>query len=1125
MAFPSSNVAAQQPYTPTGVPTVNDYCNFAEVSQAILDAAEQYVATNHPDAIQLLGATKTYNCHGFAWWMQEEGGGVPVWIGGCPNKPFEGPAPFLDPRNYRSVWTWDEATKIHYLEPTHQTGPPGVYCGTHSGVTDPAGPSGWIISKWGLGPLVNHQVEDVPPSYFDHYAYYVRNDDPGADIMGFTVVNGEASWQMEAEYKTKELFIEGRNDVDQEWNRLSVEVTKKFGLNRVSVAGSGYKQFRLVELETTGKRLIHGRATATTAPASEINYVAKQKPARSEQEARAAFEAVKAEYIRSGVRKVPAPPERATPSPVMIIYTTDGLLNAVESSIAHFWNVHLHATQVKSVSSFDGWSPAGGHAVDPDAARASLHADIVAESQTTQYFLLVGDASDWQQFSVPWPTPEWEAIKQDRINITGYPPGGEPWKDLIPTWYTWDPLNRDEGNMSYFNPYWFSDQPYADVTGDGVPDVVVSRLPVTTATQVWDYATKLWDPDNSTWEAGKVGVLIGDEPYGNDDDERALAAAQNVQASLPSWVDQEVLYRSQVVFSGEQNTMPANLINTEEPELIVQLSSISARYRPGYFFDKCVSVNTWDMNMINTNQPMVFLSGSCATADFTRVDSPNYDDCTAHEFLFEPQKGATAWIGPGAGTWQDGNEAFLTEMVKELYETPNRRIGLAFLQAVRDVITDNPGVETIANTAKSYHLLGDPLLTFGFDAPPPPPPPGGGCPHVFVETESGFERDNTILSLVAGESAGNPAANVRDSYVLQCEPMVRGGKYRFEIREFENEHTYLDQLELLAVDHAEDTNVSVLDDGTIVVHRDHILPTSATTGSGDDVLVELKDVGGAVFKGEAGDEVTLHYVIPRHASLGFVLRAGEKEDVLEPEFSSGAGIEALLRVPGSEEFVSMGSFMPREYLAPDARLITEHLAANGISSGAFEVKLIWHSSHELDFAGIMVPVTFNPLVVESRASSIQHTRSPVSLSQLADTDGSFVELLPGQRVALEFDALPEVVSGNRTFIMRADGHYVKSPAGDSLPTKFALRGNYPNPFNPTTTIKFDLPSRSFVALNVYSVKGALVATLAGESMPAGTHSLTWDGRDRQGDSVSSGVYFYRLKTSFGTETRKMTLMK
>jgi hypothetical protein len=88
-----------------------------------------------------------------------------------------------------------------------------------------------------------------------------------------------------------------------------------------------------------------------------------------------------------------------------------------------------------------------------------------------------------------------------------------------------------------------------------------------------------------------------------------------------------------------------------------------------------------------------------------------------------------------------------------------------------------------------------------------------------------------------------------------------------------------------------------------------------------------------------------------------------------------------------------------------------------------------------------------------------------------------------------------------------------------------LNGNYPNPFNPTTTISFDLAHPGNAKLSIYNIKGQLVKVLANGNLTPGSHHIVWDGRDNGNRGVSSGVYFYRLETPGRTFTRKMLMLK
>jgi hypothetical protein len=95
----------------------------------------------------------------------------------------------------------------------------------------------------------------------------------------------------------------------------------------------------------------------------------------------------------------------------------------------------------------------------------------------------------------------------------------------------------------------------------------------------------------------------------------------------------------------------------------------------------------------------------------------------------------------------------------------------------------------------------------------------------------------------------------------------------------------------------------------------------------------------------------------------------------------------------------------------------------------------------------------------------------------------------------------------------------------SVPVRFSLGDNYPNPFNPVTRISFDLPTSSHVVLRIYDVRGTVIRTLVSSVMPFGSHAVTWDGADDRGRAVSSGVYFYRIEAEGFAATHKMMLVK
>lgn len=95
----------------------------------------------------------------------------------------------------------------------------------------------------------------------------------------------------------------------------------------------------------------------------------------------------------------------------------------------------------------------------------------------------------------------------------------------------------------------------------------------------------------------------------------------------------------------------------------------------------------------------------------------------------------------------------------------------------------------------------------------------------------------------------------------------------------------------------------------------------------------------------------------------------------------------------------------------------------------------------------------------------------------------------------------------------------------ALPTEFTLGANFPNPFNPTTTIRYALPQAAKVELRVFNILGQVVRKLVNEEKPAGYHQALWDGRDEEGRPVSTGIYLYQIRAGDFIETKKMQLIK
>ncbi|MCK5051739.1 MAG: T9SS type A sorting domain-containing protein, partial [Candidatus Cloacimonetes bacterium] len=115
---------------------------------------------------------------------------------------------------------------------------------------------------------------------------------------------------------------------------------------------------------------------------------------------------------------------------------------------------------------------------------------------------------------------------------------------------------------------------------------------------------------------------------------------------------------------------------------------------------------------------------------------------------------------------------------------------------------------------------------------------------------------------------------------------------------------------------------------------------------------------------------------------------------------------------------------------------------------------------------------------------------------------------PGESIIIEVPFNSQVVGGD-----------------DIIIAATKLNGNYPNPFNPVTTIAYSIRETGKVTLQVYNIKGQLVKTLVNDVRETGNYTVTWNSRDNSNKTVASGVYFYKMKAQNYNNTKKMILMK
>jgi hypothetical protein len=191
----------------------------------------------------------------------------------------------------------------------------------------------------------------------------------------------------------------------------------------------------------------------------------------------------------------------------------------------------------------------------------------------------------------------------------------------------------------------------------------------------------------------------------------------------------------------------------------------------------------------------------------------------------------------------------------------------------------------------------------------------------------------------------------------------------------------------------------------------------------------------------------------------------------------------------------------------DGDSITYLLYAGTGASPKEEVYDTTSTSPAIIFGRILLPIPYQEFLQKTFEQSPMLSRATVKFSVSA-TDGIDTVKVTGD---------DRVVFVNR--------YEYLSTESEGIPTEFALHENYPNPFNPTTTLRFDLPEVSDITLTIYNMLGQKVRTFNYQNTSAGYHSVKWNATNDYGDPVGAGVYLYQLQTKDFVKTRKMVLLK
>lgn len=332
-----------------------------------------------------------------------------------------------------------------------------------------------------------------------------------------------------------------------------------------------------------------------------------------------------------------------------------------------------------------------------------------------------------------------------------------------------------------------------------------------------------------------------------------------------------------------------------------------------------------------------------------------------------------------------------------------------------------------AETESSIAPLTSASVTIYYYPPPPPPPPppdGGSCPFVDVWNGSQYALDNNVLE--ASEYA--PGGDVTDYYLLQqALAQGQGGEYSLLLSEFEREHDFFDQVQLLAIDHSRNGNVGVSPSGEILTYTHPHLPVSAISNEHKNVKDLISGRDGRYYQGYNGSYITLNFGDELNVTQGaklvirsdmIIIKCPVYIQVINAagEWQTVAAI--YVRKNWSTDIIDMSKYLP------DGR-------------GNLKVRLLFTSNDKINFVGLDTGPQLPFNVTQSKLVSAAKDLMQVSgrtingqgatYSDLLSSDNVEIELTPGHSIQVNFTFPTLRPAGKvRSFVFVITGHYTEA---------------------------------------------------------------------------------------------------
>jgi hypothetical protein len=392
---------------------------------------------------------------------------------------------------------------------------------------------------------------------------------------------------------------------------------------------------------------------------------------------------------------------------------------------------------------------------------------------------------------------------------------------------------------------------------------------------------------------------------------------------------------------------------------------------------------------------------------------------------------------------------------------------------------------------------------------------GGSCPVVEVMSDEQYVPANNVLV------GGTLGSDVEDYYVLESPPVEVEGTYRLRLREDAHDLSHFDSVSLLAVDLPEGQELGLVDGRGLVAYRRTGAPLECLDESGASLLGSVSRGDGDVAVLPAGSwiEISLPAEGRAGGGAGAKGKPGHKED---PPLGGRSG----------RDDVGVLDLTPLCFRERECTTVMPIPAGASAEGGVVTFRAYAPADFYMDE---LFGLEYLDTPIETQVCALvsaRHSDDSDARQALAADDGSSIDLARGETIELRFSAPDLQSSVNRKFVLVTTGRYehlegrLDDPTDDErVPARLSASA-YPNPFAPSTRIRFNVPAPGGrTVVSVFNIAGRLVRDLGHDDLSPGVYELEWDGRDARGNRVAAGVYFYSIETGEQSVQKKLVLLR